>query len=153
MKTLKNQKGFTLIELAIVIAVIAILASVIVKGRGMIEHSKVSATAEQMKNIREAAISWKYMKGQSDYTGITNTELTNRNLCKTDDFTNKWGGATTVAADATNARKLQITSAGMPNDTVCGDVLDMVETYFGSDVDTTNSSCSSGTLTLVFQEG
>ena len=52
MKRKNNRKGFTIVELVIVIAVIAILATVLVPTFGdMIEKSKQTAIIEEAKNL------------------------------------------------------------------------------------------------------
>ena len=51
----KSEAGFTLIELGIVIAVIAILATVVLVGKGFIDSSKVSKAVDAVDVLRKAA--------------------------------------------------------------------------------------------------
>lgn len=52
MKNLKNKKGFTIVELVIVIAVIAILAAVLIPTfGGVIEKANYSAAQQEARNL------------------------------------------------------------------------------------------------------
>lgn len=55
MKTMKNEKGFTLVELAIVMAIIGLLIGGILKGQELMENARVASTVAQVKAI-EAAV-------------------------------------------------------------------------------------------------
>lgn len=59
MKLLKNikcgdQKGFTLVELAIVMIIIGVLLGGVLKGQEMITNSRVTSTASQLQSIQAA---------------------------------------------------------------------------------------------------
>jgi len=49
-----SERGFSLIELGIVIAVIAVLASVVIVGRGFINSSRTGKAAEALSTVRKA---------------------------------------------------------------------------------------------------
>ena len=56
MKTRKNVKGFTLVELIVVIAIIAVLAAILVPSLlGYVKKSKVSAMNANAKDLFDAA--------------------------------------------------------------------------------------------------
>ena len=55
MKTIQNEKGFTLVELAIVMAIIGLLIGGILKGQELMENARVASTVSQIKSI-EAAV-------------------------------------------------------------------------------------------------
>lgn len=55
MKRLNTQKGFTLVELAIVMTIIGLLIGGILKGQELMENARVTATISQVKSY-EAAV-------------------------------------------------------------------------------------------------
>jgi len=55
MKTMTNEKGFTLVELAIVMAIIGLLIGGILKGQELMENARVASTVTQVKAI-EASV-------------------------------------------------------------------------------------------------
>lgn len=54
MKTNINEKGFTLVELAIVMAIIGLLIGGILKGQELMENARVASTVTQVKAIEAA---------------------------------------------------------------------------------------------------
>lgn len=54
MKQLKNQKGFTLVEIAIVLVIIGLLLGGVLKGQELIENGKVKRAAKDMDGVVSA---------------------------------------------------------------------------------------------------
>jgi prepilin-type N-terminal cleavage/methylation domain-containing protein len=54
MKQLKNQHGFTLVEIAIVLVIIGLLLGGVLKGQELIENSKVKKAASDLNGITAA---------------------------------------------------------------------------------------------------
>jgi prepilin-type N-terminal cleavage/methylation domain-containing protein len=54
MKQLKNQQGFTLVEIAIVLVIIGLLLGGVLKGQELIENSKVKAAASDLNGVTAA---------------------------------------------------------------------------------------------------
>ncbi len=54
MKQLKNQKGFTLVEIAIVLVIIGLLLGGVLKGQEMIYNAKVKNVQSQLKEMSAA---------------------------------------------------------------------------------------------------
>jgi len=61
----RSARGFSLIELGIVIAVIAVLAAVVIFGRGFIVASRVSKLVEATNTVRKAASTYAGLMGGS----------------------------------------------------------------------------------------
>jgi len=84
-KNLTNQKGFTLVEIAIVMVIIGLLIGGILKGQEMIKNAKVKRVTKQADEFRAAIISYQDRYGvypgddnaASTHTGVAG--LTNGN--------------------------------------------------------------------------
>ena len=78
----RQQRGFSLIELGIVIAVIAVLASVVIFGRGFIAAARITKAVEAMNTIRKSASSYAGLQGGSLATSAASQlpALANRQL-------------------------------------------------------------------------
>jgi prepilin-type N-terminal cleavage/methylation domain-containing protein len=70
---LKNQKGFTLVELAIVLVIIGIMFGAVLKGQEMINNAKMKRVVSQQKEISAAIYS--YYDRYGKYPGDDDTAL------------------------------------------------------------------------------
>lgn len=78
----RQPRGFSLIELGIVIAVIAVLASVVIFGRGFIASGRITKAVEGMNSIRKSASTVAGLQGGALTTSIASElpRLTARQL-------------------------------------------------------------------------
>jgi len=61
MKRLNSQKGFTLVELAIVMTIIGLLIGGILKGQELMQNARITATVSQVKSYSAAVTTFKDM--------------------------------------------------------------------------------------------
>ena len=82
MKRLQQQKGFTLVELAIVLTIVGLLIGGILKGQALIANAKVTAQMSQFQAIEAATTTF-----QDTYAGLpgdlpnANTRVPNCATC------------------------------------------------------------------------
>ncbi|MCE9508031.1 MAG: prepilin-type N-terminal cleavage/methylation domain-containing protein [Alphaproteobacteria bacterium] len=73
MRRIQQQKGFTLVELAIVLVIIGLLIGGILKGQQLMRNAQVTATIQQVKAIEAGANTFYdsrgYYPGDADGTG------------------------------------------------------------------------------------
>ncbi|MDO8281801.1 MAG: prepilin-type N-terminal cleavage/methylation domain-containing protein [Thermodesulfovibrionia bacterium] len=80
MKILKEEKGFTLIELAIVLIIIGIIISIVLKGQDIVESSRMKKFETEVRHWKTSA--WYFMDrkgifpGDQDRNGIIGDEAT-----------------------------------------------------------------------------
>lgn len=99
---MRGKRGFTLIELVLVISIVALLIMAVGLTSGIRENAKVHAACESVKALRIAAESY-IAAGSMTYAGITVDGL------KTSGFlpanfsatgSNPWGGNYAIAANS-----------------------------------------------------
>jgi prepilin-type N-terminal cleavage/methylation domain-containing protein len=61
--TIRAERGFSLIELGIVIAVIAVLAAVVIFGRGFINSARITQGVNAANSVRKGASSYAGLQG------------------------------------------------------------------------------------------
>lgn len=114
MTNTKTNRGFTLVELLIVIVVIAILAAIsIVAYNGIQQRARNSSTAESASQLKNKVEAWNGVKGAYPTTanitaGLVDAEVTEAALGA--DLTDKIG----TTAPSTTGDPIQVTACGTP---------------------------------------
>ena len=70
MQRIRNQKGFTLIELSIVLVIIGIILGAVLKGQELINNSKAKRIQSDLKGIE--AMIWTYYDRKGRFPGDCN---------------------------------------------------------------------------------
>ena len=77
MKKLDNQKGFTLVEIAIVLVIIGLLLGGVLKGQELIENSKIKSVSQDFDGISAAYYAYQdrvgRIPGDSDRDGLVDS--------------------------------------------------------------------------------
>ena len=74
---LHGNKGFTLVELLIVVAVLGVLAAIIVPSMtGVVEHSETKAAAAELSTVQTAMNTMMAKEGLSTVTAVTTATST-----------------------------------------------------------------------------
>jgi type IV pilus assembly protein PilA len=149
-KTFKNAKGFTLIELMIVIAIMGILAAIayptIVENLG---SGKATAAMDQVRAIRTAAT--KYAPVNGDMTDVSIQELVDNGLLPEDwadgSSVNPWAGDVSVSVDSSDVTRFAVSTDNIPEDT---DGANMVRTMEDEAASNTTPSYSGGSFSITF---
>ena len=71
MQRIRNQKGFTLIELSIVLVIIGIILGAVLKGQELINNSKAKRIQSDLKGIE--AMIWTYYDRKGRFPGDCNS--------------------------------------------------------------------------------
>jgi len=119
---MNNKKGFSLIELAIAVVLLGILVGAVVVGGGMTTKMKIQHETDTVNTLVVASRNY-LSASQTTYTGVGIAGLQTSNyLPGTFNATtgNSWGGAYTVAANGTDATKLDVSVVGIPDATTAG---------------------------------
>lgn len=105
------SRGFSLIELGIVIAVIAVLAAVVVFGRGFILAARVTKAVDASNTLRKAASAYAGVNGGALPESTTNelVALSNRSLVPLPANTQAW--LVTTGVNVSNVRFGQLAPA------------------------------------------
>jgi prepilin-type N-terminal cleavage/methylation domain-containing protein len=111
-----NKAGFSLVELAIGLAVVTVLILAISMSSGMRDNARVQSAAHSVNALRSAAENY-LATGKTNYTGVTIDVLKTAKLLP-DNFvaakTNPWGGDFTVLPNPANATRFDIALTGLP---------------------------------------
>ncbi|MEN2994442.1 MAG: prepilin-type N-terminal cleavage/methylation domain-containing protein, partial [Thermodesulfovibrio sp.] len=120
MEKLKNQKGFTLIELAIVLIIIGVILGAVLKGQDLIQNARAKQFISKIKAWEIAQ--WNYYDKKGKFAGATGSGLIG-------------SGGASVKTDLLNAKFInppyEGTSGSETNTITLGSYVFYV--YFGND--------------------
>ncbi|MDD9900761.1 MAG: prepilin-type N-terminal cleavage/methylation domain-containing protein [Alphaproteobacteria bacterium] len=126
MKTLETQKGFTLVELAIVMTIIGLLIGGILKGQELMQNARVTSTIAQVRAYEAAVTTF------NDKYSATPGDMTNAQT--------RIPGCGVAACDAAN---------GQPANAVAGDGL-LGDPGWGAGGFGTQTAGAAGNETMLF---
>jgi prepilin-type N-terminal cleavage/methylation domain-containing protein len=114
----RNQKGFTLVEIAIVLVIVGLVLFAVMKGGDMVKAGKAKKTIDQMEQLRAAILSYSNQHGgQLPSTADALKELADAKIIsynKPPGMFNGYGSEVTakyVAAD----KDVEVLSPGIPD--------------------------------------
>ncbi|MBI4310088.1 MAG: prepilin-type N-terminal cleavage/methylation domain-containing protein [Candidatus Omnitrophica bacterium] len=114
-KRFNSNQGFSLVELAIGLAVVTILILAISTSSGIRDNARVQSAAGSVQTLRCAAENY-LAAGKLNYAGLTIDALKTAELLPanfTGSSANPWGGDFIIAANANNTR-FDISLGGLP---------------------------------------
>lgn len=141
LRPLRTSQGFTLIELMLVVAAIAVLLGVLTAGAGVINAAKMSRAEQDIQTIISASQAYQAQQATPTYVGISFAELVARALLPPNaSENNPWGSTYNVSGDATTLTII----------TDLGDASRCTTLSARMTTRSTSSSCATSTLTLTF---
>jgi Tfp pilus assembly protein FimT len=112
---LKGSEGFSLVELAIGLAVVTVLILAISTSSGIRDNARVQSAATSIQTLRSAAENYLVI-GKVDYSGMSVDVLKTAKLLP-DNFSgikaNPWGGDFAVGPNASSSTRFDITISGL----------------------------------------
>lgn len=117
MKKLTNTKGFSLVELAIGLAVITVLILAVSLSSGLRNNARIQSAAQSVHTLRSAADGY-LSTGKLNYSGLSMATLKSQNLLPSNfnpKGANPWGGDYVIAANSNNSQ-FDITLTAVPKD-------------------------------------
>ena len=147
MKRMNNKGGFSLVELAIGLAVITVLILAISLSSGIRENARVQSAAQSVDTLRSASEGY-LAAGNSNYASLTVARLQLNNLLPSTfsgTSTNPWGGNFTLVPNAASSNtKVDIALTSVPQAEAT-----KLTTYFNNNA-TTGYDATSKTWTATF---
>ncbi len=111
-----SNRGFSLVELAIGLAVITVLILSISLSSGIRDNAKVQSASQSISALRLAAENY-LASGNMNYTGMTIATLKTNNLLPssfTGTTANPWGGNFSITPNAANNTRVDIALTAVP---------------------------------------
>lgn len=113
-----NNKGFSLVELAMAMGLMAVLLGVVAAGGGMMTKCRIQREADSVEGLRLAAQNY-LSSSNLTYTGVSVTELKSKGFIPAtfDPLkANSFGGDYTVSANTADVTRVDIALALIPED-------------------------------------
>ena len=147
MNRIRNNKGFSLIELAIGIAVVTILILGVAASGGIRDNARIQAAAGSVRTLRSAAENY-LSNGNLNFSGLSVAALQSTNLLPINfDPTNSnpWGLSFGIAPNSSDNTRFDITM-NVPKKSQA----DKLSTYFKSSAASSAYDESKATWTATF---
>ena len=144
---MQSNKGFTLIELAIGLAVITVLILAISASSGIRDNARVQSAAQSVQSLRSAAESY-LAGGKLNYSGMDIATLKTNNLLPagfSGSGTNPWGGNYSIAVNGSDATRFDIALGSLAQTDAA-----KLTSYFNNTANNSNYDSSSKTWTVTF---
>lgn len=116
MRRLNQEKGFSLVELAIGLAIITVLILAVSLSSGLRNNARVQSAAQSIQALRSAAESY-LTTGKLNYEGLNMANLKAGNLLPANFdalASNPWGGGFDIAANTVDNTQFDITLSAVP---------------------------------------
>ncbi|MBF0490610.1 MAG: type II secretion system protein [Candidatus Omnitrophica bacterium] len=107
---MNNKKGFSLVELAIGLAVVTILILAVSVSAGIRDNARIQSAATTIRTLRTAAENY-LSNGNLNYAGMSLSTLQTANLLPTNfsaTGTNPWGGNFSIVPNSADNTKVDI---------------------------------------------
>ena len=142
LRTIRNAKGFTLVELAIVLVIIGIILGAVLKGQEMINNAKIKRAVGQQKEIMAAI--YTYYDRYGKYPGDDNTVSTRGGVWATGTTAVDGNGDGLIAGTAANMFTCATGTGGGVEACALWDHLRRANLITGASVDSTNPTNAYG---------
>ena len=112
---MNNKKGFSLVELAISLAVITVLILAISVSAGIRDNARAQSAADSVNTLRSAAENY-LSSGNLNYANVTIAALQTVNLLPANfnpAQSNPWGGSFSIGPNSTDNTRFDIALTGL----------------------------------------
>jgi prepilin-type N-terminal cleavage/methylation domain-containing protein len=147
IRKMVSQKGFSLIELAVGLAVLTVLILAVSVSAGLRDNARVQSAANSVQTLRTAAESY-LASGNVSYAGLTVDTLKTAKVLPegfTGTKTNPWGGDYNVVVNNADKTRFDITLSSLAKTEA-----DKLTNYFNNSATKVAYDDTSSTWTVTF---